>query len=284
MELNTAAGYWEPHTSSVDFCESNYLHYNSIVEYHNTWSSIFGITAFGIIGILYNNPTKELRTIVAYGILALIGIGSAGLHGSLHWVYQSSDELPMIFLCNAVTFMIIEHDAPHGKPHQPRLPFYYGAMSLLQTVIYFQFQDYYLIFLLAFASGVFGLLYKLHFLIVERGHRRGLISKKLGWMAVSTFLGIGFPVWLMDMHFCHSYLGFVNDLPGMLRGMTPHVLWHFVAAYASYCSVACAVSCRLEELKIPFRLEYLFGCVPITTIGMKVKAESTQPFPSYQRK
>ena len=89
-------GFWEPHSASIDFCESNYLHSNYIVEIHNTWSSILGISSFGAVGILFANPTNELRHFIAYFVLILIGVGSAGLHGTLNWIYQSSDELPMI--------------------------------------------------------------------------------------------------------------------------------------------------------------------------------------------
>jgi dihydroceramidase len=86
--------YWEPHTSSIDFCEENYLHSNYIVEIHNVWSSLLGISLFGIIGLIYHpNLNHEKRNLLAYWILVLIGIGSAGLHGSLHWIFQSSDEV-----------------------------------------------------------------------------------------------------------------------------------------------------------------------------------------------
>jgi len=88
--------YWEPHTSSIDFCEDNYLHSNYIVEIHNVWSSLMGISLFGILGLIYHSKNeiyKEKRSLLAYWILFLIGMGSAGLHGSLHWIFQSSDEV-----------------------------------------------------------------------------------------------------------------------------------------------------------------------------------------------
>ena len=104
--------YWEPHSSSVDFCETNYLHFDHVVEWHNSWSSLLGISFFGLIGIIYNNPTNEVRNVLAYLILLLIGVGSVGLHSTLHWMFQSSDELPMLYICNALNFMFIEYDAP----------------------------------------------------------------------------------------------------------------------------------------------------------------------------
>eukprot|EP00557_Chaetoceros_sp_GSL56_P004669 CAMPEP_0176506182 /NCGR_PEP_ID=MMETSP0200_2-20121128/16896_1 /TAXON_ID=947934 /ORGANISM="Chaetoceros sp., Strain GSL56" /LENGTH=104 /DNA_ID=CAMNT_0017905795 /DNA_START=573 /DNA_END=884 /DNA_ORIENTATION=+ len=100
--------FWEPHSSSIDFCESNYLISNYIVEVHNSWSSIVGLSLFGILGLAINNHTRELRHTVAYSILVLIGLGSAGLHGTLHWFLQSSDELPMMYLLLSIIYLCAE--------------------------------------------------------------------------------------------------------------------------------------------------------------------------------
>jgi hypothetical protein len=62
-----------------------------VVELHNTWSSLAGLSLFGLVGIWKGNPTRELRYALGYLILFLIGLGSAGLHGTLHWIFQSSD-------------------------------------------------------------------------------------------------------------------------------------------------------------------------------------------------
>ena len=89
-------GFWEPHSSSVDFCEPNYLLSEYIAEPHNVWSSLF-ITVIGMVGFFYGNPLNELSVSAMYIILAVIGLGSAGLHTTLHWFYQSSDEVPMLW-------------------------------------------------------------------------------------------------------------------------------------------------------------------------------------------
>ena len=260
-------GFWEPHTSSVDFCEANYLHFNHVVEWHNAWSSLFGLSSFGLIGIIYNNPTKEIRTFLAYLILVLIGLGSTGLHGSLHWIFQSSDELPMLYVCNVLNFSFMEHDAPQGKPNYPMLPYLLALWSILQTVFYYRFQHIYIIFLLVYTVGVVIILFNVYRIVVERGHRRGPISRKLGFTGVFSFCCVGFPVWVLDMHYCHAVLNIADTLlPGLWKGMTPHVLWHFASGFGCYCAAACLTACRLEELKIPFQLEYMFGIVPITTV------------------
>lgn len=71
--------------------ETNYGQSNNVVEFHNTWSSLAGISLFGVIGLWKGNPTKEIRYTLGYIVLLMIGVGSAGLHGTLHWIFQSSD-------------------------------------------------------------------------------------------------------------------------------------------------------------------------------------------------
>ena len=167
-------GYWEPHTSSIDFCETNYLHSSYIAEPHNLFSSLWGLSLLGLIGIYYGNPTGEIRFKIAYGILILIGIGSAALHGTLNWVFQSADELPMIYLVISAMYCLIELGdddditVPIPSPSQqkynnnnnsnnnnkvlkyPWLPRIFVVLGIINTLIYFRFQQIYIVFLLTF--------------------------------------------------------------------------------------------------------------------------------------
>ena len=64
------------------------------------WNAISSLmfSLFGLIGILYSDPTKEIRVTMLYTLLIVIGFGSTALHASLHWFAQSLDELPMLWL------------------------------------------------------------------------------------------------------------------------------------------------------------------------------------------
>lgn len=260
--------YWEPHTSSIDFCESNYYHFPTIVEFHNTWSSLLGVASFGLIGAIWNNPTKEVRTVLAYLILFFIGVGSTGLHLSLNAVYQASDELPMLWESAALNFMCLEYDAPMGKPHFPRLPYFFVALSVFQTIVYYRFRDNYILFIFTYAFGVVLHLILGYKIVIVGRARRGPITKKLGTMALITYIMVGLPVWVLDMFHCDAILRISETMlpPGIWQGITPHVLWHFSAAFGTYCAIGCAIACRLEELQLPFRLEYLGGLVPILVL------------------
>lgn len=259
--METVRGYWEPHTSSIDFCERNYLHSNHIVELHNTWSSILGISFFGITGILYANPTQETRYTVAYLVLVLIGVGSAGLHGSLHWIFQSSDELPMVYLVTCLNYMALEVDAPVGRPKYPWLPTALGIFSMVNTGIYYYFQQIYLVFLSTFVLGVVimaVLTYQLAMLKEGRSHA----SKKLFKIGTFSYLLVGSPVWIFEMLQCHKVLPLADALPGILQGATPHVVWHFTAGFGTYCIICFFCCCRMEALNIPFEVTMVNGILP----------------------
>ena len=61
---------------------------------------------------------------------------------------------------------------------------------------------------------------------------------------------------------CDRFRPFMDRLPGVFRGITPHIMWHFAAGYASYCGIICLSCCRMEELSIVYKVKYWCGIVP----------------------
>lgn len=250
--MEASDGYWLPHTSSIDFCEENYAHLKSVVELHNTWSSLAGISFFGLVGLWKGNPTKEYRYSLGYLILFLIGVGSAGLHGTLHWVFQSSDELPMIYLVTLMNFMAVEFDSPLGNPKYPKLTVILTILMLVNTLIYYIFQHLYLVFIATYTSISSYHLYLVYSLVHQR-NKGGALSKKLSRWSVMSYLG-SFVLWLVDMFHCEfSKLG---------KGMTFHIIWHFGAGLGAYLGIVALENCRCVALGIPCELNYLWGLIP----------------------
>jgi hypothetical protein len=67
---------------------------------------------------------------------------------------------------------------------------------------------------------------------------------------------------------CHTIvMPIADELPGMWRGFTPHVIWHFTAGFGAYCDIVFLCCCRMEELDIPYQIHYVFGIIP--TISTK---------------
>ena len=293
-ELN--GGYWEPHTSSIDFCESNYLHSNLIVEPHNVWSSLFGLSLFGILGILYGNPTNEWRTTFIYSILLVIGIGSSCLHASLHWFWQSFDELPMIYLVICALYCILEVDSPKGQTKYPYLATYLVVLSFIATIIYYTFQHLYIVFLGTFSLLTVVLFYlyvqiawkiynenKHHMNIkqtTQGGQRKGggksssdigvynsnaIALQFLKWHHIS-YSAIAAPIWVLDQFHCEQLLPIYNNLPMQLRGMTLHVVWHICAGLGAHYFIQFLCACRVKNLGMECMVRYILGVFPVVVV------------------
>jgi len=279
LKANTedaTSGYWEPHTSSIDFCETNYLHSNYIAEVHNVWSSIIGLSAMGLLGLFKGNPTNETRYTMFYLSLILIGIGSACLHGTMHWVYQSADELPMLYMVICFCYCIHECESPKGEAANPRLPALMVCLAVVNTIIYYMFQQFYLVFLATFSTFTLVTTYGIAKLLFFR-EGRGPAAKRIFWTGEAAFMGISFPLWIFDMLACHRVLSVAENeaiMPWWALGITPHVIWHCGSGFAAYCLGLANSCCRLEVLGIPYDVSYLGGVLPIvrTREGEKEKS------------
>jgi dihydroceramidase len=266
-------GYWEPHSSSVDFCESNYLNTDWIAEPHNAWSSLLGITGFGLLGLWQTSaiaasavkgPCQEWRVKLYFAILAITGLGSVFLHSTLHWFFQSSDELPMIYLMLAHLYACAEVDAAPSKPNYPWLAPLMLIIAVVNTITYLTFQHIYWFFLLTFISvSTLALIWTLHLTFYTR--YGNCDSRRISKTGTAIYVFAGITPWILDMLYCDSVvLPFAdNVLTGPFRGLTPHIMWHFAAGYGGYCQAMNLVCCRFEALQIPVTFHYWLGIVPV---------------------
>jgi dihydroceramidase len=286
MNTSTRArvdGYWEPHSSSIDFCETNYLLSSHVVEPHNVLSSIWGLSLLGFIGIYWGNPTGELRFKISYAVLILIGLGSAALHGTLHWVFQSSDELPMIYLVISALYCCLENDtAPQDESKYPWLPHIFVMLGAINTLVYFRFQQIYIVFLLTFSSfTVAGFI--LHIQIALRQRRTMLapaVESSSGTLAAVqrnnarlalrfyawhylVYVGIATPVWMLDQLCCAKLLPFYDALPSVLQGCTLHVVWHATAGFGAHAILQFLIACRMSVFGSACRIRWILGAIPV---------------------
>lgn len=276
--------FWEPHTASIDFCEPNYLHSSFVVEPHNLWSSFVGITLPGLLGLWYTLRAEqqlktphhvlcEWRVKLSHLILAVTGLGSMGLHGTLHWFFQSSDELPMIYLLLVNLYALAELDAPLGKPNYPRLGPTVTAVAFGATLVYYIFREIYWVFLLTFSTVASLTLYNGSRLVygpLARKHSRDVM--RVWYTGLVSYLAVATPVWVLDMQLCyHGVEDASNRLPGPLRGMTPHVLWHVAAGLGGYCVPTFLMLVRCEILGTRYTVYWLLGVLPLVSPPLTLK-------------
>ena len=79
-----------PLSSSVDWCEDNYVMSRYIAEYINSWSSLF-ISCVGIYGMYYYANVSML-----YFMLIVVGVSSFMFHATLSEFNQMFDELSIM--------------------------------------------------------------------------------------------------------------------------------------------------------------------------------------------
>mmetsp|Transcript_39043 Transcript_39043/g.82112 ORF Transcript_39043/g.82112 Transcript_39043/m.82112 type:complete len:305 (-) Transcript_39043:463-1377(-) len=279
---NISSGYWEPHTSSIDFCETNYLLSNKVVEPHNVWSSLLGLSLFGLIGILYGNPTRERRFIMINSILILIGLGSTCLHATLHWYFQSTDELPMLYLAIGALYIILEIDSPptgKGEMRFPHLAKYLLLLGCINTAVYYRFQHLYIIFLATFVVMLIAVASQ-HIQIAWRLHQENKDeTKKIGnncsialrlyiWHYI-FLLVVAVPVWVLDQFHCEHLLPLYNNLPYPFKGMTFHVVWHVCAGLGAYLVIQFLAATRANSLGLMVDTRYVLGVIPVVVLKSK---------------
>ncbi|QRV94012.1 alkaline ceramidase [Ceratobasidium sp. AG-Ba] len=107
-------GFWGNHTSTIDWCEGNYVHSRFIAETYNTLSNIpFVVLAIvGAISVLrpsrLSKPLPHARRFaLMHALLALVGAGSFVFHATLKWRAQVMfDEMPMLLVTCAALYSI----------------------------------------------------------------------------------------------------------------------------------------------------------------------------------
>lgn len=260
----TQSGFWEPHTSSVDFCEPDYLVSHYIAETHNVWSSLI-ISLLGIIGIIFCNPSGELRVYAMFSLLTIVGFGSAALHGTLHWLFQSADEVPMLWGNIAFLFNLYNMDSKQGESTAVSALFI-TAVGAVQTYIYFEMRHLYWIFLLQYISFVAIVVLWTAYKVFTSEKNEYPIRYFLLTRAVFSFVVIATMLWVYEMNNCDTLLPYFTAF----FGLSFHILWHIGAGLGTYLHILLLVvfryqsqgyNCQLDWRKVKF--------VPVLLVGEK---------------
>ena len=94
-------GYWGEPSSSVDWCEENYVWSHYIAEWWNTWSNVPPLVlALGaMIAASTSAKDKQQPSLIkwAYSVPVIVFAGSFVFHATLTYFGQLLDELPMIY-------------------------------------------------------------------------------------------------------------------------------------------------------------------------------------------
>lgn len=193
-------GFWGVPTSTIDWCEENYVVSPYIAELLNTVTNSGFILLAGLA--IYNawRNKLDLRFIyLAFGFL-LVGVGSWWFHMTLRYEYQLLDELPMIY-ATCIPFWSV-----FSQFKSPRHSFLIGAgiffAANLLTAIYLHFKNP-TIHQVGYAVLNAGIIFQSAALAHKHVHDEHELRKMNYTMffGVAVFL-LGYLLWNLDIHLC----------------------------------------------------------------------------------
>lgn len=238
------SGFWGTPTSTIDWCEENYV----ITPYIAEWSNTLTNTGFVMLALylLYSSWKNKLEMrfkLVCMGF-GLVGIGSWLFHMTLQYHYQLLDELPMVYATCIPAWSIFceEIDLNTAKTKSPTrrkqwavgLTIFLGANLL--TLIYLIFKDptIHQVGYAVINAIVILFAYRLTTQLVhdKRAQDNLHMAMKLG---IAIFLS-GYFVWQLDVHLCELWIHIRRSylrLPlGLLLEL--HGWWHLLTGLGVY--------------------------------------------------
>jgi len=263
-------GLWSPVTSSVDWCEPNYEHFDSVAETWNTFSSITYIILE--LWFIYcaeklfrtNAFTKQLRMTRTYMEIIggmVVGVGTYLFHMTLNREHQMLDELSMNATILVHLYCMINMDDEENGKYETGVRKALQCFGLFNTAkAAITAMVCFTLFSVAFAVYdttlpiVFQTLFGLSILTgvilsakqctkkyqVSAEHSRHFqkaIRDKITLMSlVFGFSLVGFGVWLVDNNLCPRY-----------EHLKLHAWWHLFTALAAYTWGMFALHCHCTD-------------------------------------
>ena len=259
-----ADGFWGPITSSIDWCEHNYAYSPYIAEFWNTVSNFLLVVA-SLYGLwICSRERLEMRFYVLYALVMIIGLGSLAFHGTLTFVGQFMDEVPMIFCIFNWFFCFLAIDGPSSdrrdsgsKPAHIffwRMALVFSATCVIYAVLHYIFH-----FVLIF-QVFFGIITAIALRLVVGEIRRcdNPKAKALG-ISYIVFLVVAFALWNVDQHLCER----LYSLPLGIPNPQFHAWWHLINGYTCYVGPMFQVFCRQVKLGRVPRVRFVLGCIPV---------------------
>ncbi|KAK9324669.1 ceramidase [Lipomyces orientalis] len=227
------SGFWGPRTSTIDWCEENYVVSTYIAEAMNTITNgmFVALAAFAIYNAVVQKHEKRF-ILTAMGF-ALVGIGSWLFHMTLQYEYQLLDELPMIYATCVPTWAVFSYARNRKDTILLGVYIFLGASIL--TAVYLHFKDP-TIHQAGYAALTGMVLFRSLYLIVtkiEDAHARADMWRTV-IIGIATFLS-GYGLWMVDIHFCGT-LRVARRAIGMPYGflLEGHGWWHILTGLGVY--------------------------------------------------
>ncbi|KAK5168093.1 alkaline ceramidase ydc1 [Saxophila tyrrhenica] len=262
-------GYWDPITSTLDWCEENYYATEYAAEIVNTLTNLwFMYLAFkGMFNCRRNGHDNVF--FVAYLGYLLVGAGSFAFHATLKYPMQLVDELSMIYTTCLMFWATFAYSRP--QPIQLLLGVFSVSLALFITGYYHYLQDptfHQNAYAILTAIVLFRSIYVMELNIrpfyrqrheehekaqssptlteaekteEKRKDRRDSEILRTMWVMIafglSIFLG-GFGIWTLDNVYCSKLRAWRHEA-GLPWGIVleGHGWWHVMTGFGAYCYI-----------------------------------------------
>lgn len=259
-------GFWGVPTSTIDWCEENYVVSPYIAELLNTvTNSGFIVLAALTIYKAWRNKLDHRFIYLAFGFL-LVGVGSWWFHMTLRYEYQLLDELPMIYATCIPFWSVFSEFKPPRDSRLIGVGIFFAANLL--TAIYLHFKNP-TIHQAGYAVLNAGIIFQSA--ILARKHVRDPAElRKMNrtmLIGVSTFL-LGYFLWNLDIHLCELARSKRREW-GMPYGfvLEGHGWWHLLTGTGVYFYLVYEeyLHCWLTGINQFYRFEQQWG-LPLLTL------------------
>ncbi|EFA80388.1 alkaline dihydroceramidase [Heterostelium album PN500] len=281
VQPNTANYYWGKPTSSIDWCEPNYVKSPYICEFYNTLSSLV-ITFYALYGMYLTNCTSfsghntyHLKVLASLGLkgrlnlglfsLAIVGIGSAAFHATLLYQNQLFDELPMIITSLIMLYILVTVGEDANKRGyqggilgnswmRHAMPYFLTAYGLIVSVWIIVIRDQPKILQVSYGALVVYIIFH-SFYIIKRKNI-GVFSDRKSpdvYLYIYAFIAfaVGYACWVIERQFCVD--GYV------IYGVQLHALWHIATGLGVFVWIQFLICSLLEAKYYSVSLQHFIG-------------------------
>ena len=222
--------------SSINFCEQDYQVTNGIAEFWNTLTGL-SLCISAIYQFKYFYSIKLLKT---HLFLFLVGIGTMLFHGTMLYIYQLLDEIPMLLLIiqyiRFINKRLVNYKGYTKQNFKESIRYYYSIPFII--ISYFIYPKLQVILF----QGIFGiyiciLVYKcsiiqdkiqenfkskllLNFYINDTGT---IVTLNSLYLKVFSSFILGFVLWTIENNYCNNF-----------QHLQLHAIWHILTSISCF--------------------------------------------------
>lgn len=227
--------------SSVSWCESpKYAHSEYIAEF---WNTLTGISLLISAIICFNkNMERGIHELyISNFLLGLVGIGTILFHGTLLYVWQLLDEIPMLLivieyhkLLTTKTFMIRKKLDLHIGLMYDSLPLIFFSYFIKKELHVIMFQN---ILAICITLLLIKITIKTYYKSIQ--YNKGDVN-----IGICLFI-FSMIIWNIDNHYC-------NQIPKFIQ---LHAIWHITTSFGMYyCNNIMITLVEFEKREVNFQV------------------------------